>query len=356
MVKTVLICGQTDAGKSTILGNLIYKYGFFDEISNKSEIRTLLKNLDSSASNDKYSKLMDYFINGIEEEGKNKTKTKECNGCLVTCNDQQYMLVDTPGHMIYIRAMIEGLFSYNVHIVTLVISAMPDEFNMSFSKGTVKQDLKLARATGCTNLLLLFNKCDCPEASEAYAKGNIVSIIEKYAKRLRFDTVKCLDVSGLTSLNIENIITTLDTFPNNDKVVDVVNNTISNNKILFNATIFPPDEADEVIVNELISPGFSLIVHMMTNVLNDDIGVGERTGTYIEMEAQVDAIFRKHPETGKLSKVMFITGKDVMKYFIGVKFPTAISVNEHERCVFRVSQKTRSRTIGYGIVTRASRS
>lgn len=70
---------------------------------------------------------------------------------------QNYTLVDTPGHSIFIRSMIEGV--YAVKIAGLIIPMINNEFESAF-KSTLKEHLLIARASGVEKIVLLANKMD----------------------------------------------------------------------------------------------------------------------------------------------------------------------------------------------------
>jgi len=176
-----LLLGQTDAGKSTIAGHVLYKCGFFREV-------------DETKGKSKWS----YLLDTCEEERESgKTKTHEFSFYDFTFNDKNFTLIDTPGHLLYIRTLIEALFSRKINTICLVISSIKDEFNLSFERGTVKEDLLLARSVGCSNLVVLWNKTDIENRDEEMEKS-----LNLYIKKLRFKNFKHYNVSGLKGENI----------------------------------------------------------------------------------------------------------------------------------------------------------
>jgi translation elongation factor EF-Tu-like GTPase len=179
-----LLLGQTDSGKSTIAGNLLYQAGYFSKVNEE------LKKI-------KWSSLLD-----IEEEIRyGKTKTHEYSYYDFQYKEKNYKLIDTPGHLIYIRSLIEGLFSHEIDLIVLVISSIQNEFKESFTNGTVKEDLLLSRSVGCKNLLVCWNKSDIEIKNE-----NMMKELESYIKKLRFKNVNHIDVSGFFGTNVLSIL------------------------------------------------------------------------------------------------------------------------------------------------------
>ncbi len=59
--------------------------------------------------------------------------------------------------------MISAVHSIPIDLIIL-ISSIKDEYEISFDKGTVKEDILLTRSVGCDRLLVLWNKCDIVKA------------------------------------------------------------------------------------------------------------------------------------------------------------------------------------------------
>lgn len=193
--RNFLLLGQTDAGKSTIAGHLLYTVGYFAD--EHLELDTKKKSC--------YSELLDR-TNG--ELSDNKSKTVYFDSFEFNHNGNPYVLIDTPGHQIYIRQLIEGLFSTPLSAVCLVISSIEKEFHESFERGTVKEDLLLARSTGCATLTILFNKTDINPASP-----EMIEIITAHAKKLRFKNINVFHVSGMTGANLTSFLESIPACP-----------------------------------------------------------------------------------------------------------------------------------------------
>lgn len=226
MKTNVLFCGQTDAGKSTVLGHILYDHGYF-------EIR---EGFDESTDKSKYSRLLDTETDVIMV---GKSKTTEFADFEMNRNGVSWSLVDTPGHQIYIRQLVERLFEFPVDVVCLIISSVPKEFDESINKGTVKEDLLLARSSGCSKLMIVRNKTDLfhnlisdvfktEQISEKMVKDGVnihgytlqemLSLeqqrqeleIGQIAQRLRFSRIDHIALSGWTGQGFDDFWTTLE--------------------------------------------------------------------------------------------------------------------------------------------------
>jgi translation elongation factor EF-1alpha len=227
MNRTFLLCGQTDSGKSTISANLLCAVGHFDRADIKNGVPSSL--LDE--------------VEIIEENvDVRKTKTHEFLFIDFMYKDVSYTLIDTPGHAIYIRSFIEGLFVKKIDLVCLVVSSVDKEFDKGFINGTTKEDLVLARSAGISSLLIIYNKSDLGKLS-----ADRVENLMSYVKMLKFKKVSSISTNiekdNLEILDyciIESPVKLLDKKP------------IVKNRIKVNLTL-PPDL--------LITQNYSCILH-----------------------------------------------------------------------------------------------
>jgi len=240
-----LLTGQTDAGKSTISGHLLYKVGYFNNISDddKKLYRKYLESIETSISKSKYSILMDLIDGEILD---NKTKTQEFNSCNFVFESNNFQLIDTPGHKLYIKSLVDGLFNITIDCICLVVSSIPTEFYESFEKGTVKEDLLLARSSGCKNLLVLFNKSDV-----CVATPDLIEQINTFAKKLSFKNIQTLNVSGYTGDGLLKILETIQNIP---KTIPTIVDYNYTKKIIVESLIFMSNVF-------IITSGYKFIIH-----------------------------------------------------------------------------------------------
>lgn len=293
-----LLCGQTDSGKSTIAGRLLYENNFFDH---DSSYRQYIENIEENQSKSKFSILMD-LIDG--ELLNNKTKTTDFNVCRFFNQKRScdYTLIDTPGHQLYIRALISGLYHTEINLICIVLSSLSDEFKTSFDRGTVKEDLLLARSVGCKNVLIVWNKIDLAQPTVEMEEA-----IGDYCKKLRFSTINSVFVSGYCGTNLDSI---LDYVPLETKVIEDLETKDSDKPEL--TVCF------HNIEGELISRGYRCILHHISG----------------EYECEIT----------KINKHVFI--KDSNPKEISVKLNRKCPLSKKDRILLR----TGSKTLGFGLV------
>jgi elongation factor 1-alpha len=316
-----LLCGQTDVGKSTVAGHLLYKVGYFNNLNAddakfyRKELETLRapsgrfqENIEASVSKSKFSILMDLMDGEISV---NKTKTQEFNVCEFAHNDKQYKIIDTPGHKLYIRSLIEGLFRTELDCICLTISSRENEFQESFDRGTVKEDLLLSRSTGCKNLIILWNKTDLYTPSES-----MINVLSDYIKQLSFKNVVHLNVSGYTGDGLFDILNEIDKFRNPDKISIVPVKKIVDS-FTAECMFFIKD------LSVLISIGYRFIIHTVSG----------------EYEVEINKITNK---TGK----QVIVVRDSSPVTVECKCDKKMETSNKDRLICR----DKDFTIGFGMV------
>lgn len=282
-----LLLGQTDAGKSTIAGHLLYKCGFF-------------RTVDDSKGKSKWSILLD---TSEDEQESGKTKTHEFSFYDFVYRDKNYTLVDTPGHLLYIRTLIEGLYSRKIDVICLVISSVQDEFNLSFERGTVKEDLLLARSVGCPNLAVLWNKTDIQLRTIEMEKE-----LEEYIKKLKYKNVSHFNVSGLTGNGLTDFLEFIETNKTEEKVENGPEN--NNDKVEIQCCFHIPKQQ-----NIVLTKGFFCVLHHLK---------GERECEIIKIDKQI------------------VISDCICK--ISVKLNKKLSYKKGDKIIFRKN----TFTIGYG--------
>ncbi len=309
----ILFSGQTDAGKSTIIGHLLYKYNY--EFTN-------IKNIEESTRKNKWSSLLD--IQDVDEIGINKNKTVIFKSFDVDIKIEDknisVQIIDTPGHQIYIRQLIEGLFRpIPIHVVCIVVSSITSEFHESFDRGTVREDLLLAKSAGIANVIVLWNKMDIQPATD-----DMKLVMDTYCKQLKFKTIIHHHVSGyygdgldkLVPLAYGQIHTISPTTIIQPRVPFPKTTTSFYIKVLF---VFPPK------CNLIISAGFLCMLHC--------IG-GEFEIVVVNMKIAEPFIRATKPPQGAVDLLVKISSDDLTKFA------------PRDRIVLRKDKET----IGFGII------
>ncbi|VVU95565.1 Elongation factor Tu GTP binding domain [seawater metagenome] len=253
-IKFVAI-GHVDTGKSCLCGHLLYKCGFIDKHS--------MDKIRQRAIKDKMERWVWSRVLDIYEEEMVKGKTHEFNLIDFNYNQKDYQLIDTPGHQMFVRSMIEGI-SQDVNICVLLVSMIQNEFESSFEKGMLKEHLILARAMGIRHLLVIGNKMDAIDwDQEKYNKN--MGLIKKFLKYIQwrennvhFIPISAFEGIGLTDLeNMPNwykgksFLDTLDDLPNKVKKKQIVKDKSPTKQIVAEIKLF--NIKDIVVSNGFIS-------------------------------------------------------------------------------------------------------
>lgn len=244
----------------------------------------------------------------------NKSKTKEFSVQNFHYKDRMYSLIDTPGHQLYIRSLLEGLFQTQPKVVCLVLSSIEHELEESWEKGTVKEDLLLTRSIGCRHLIILWNKTD-----KSLPSKKMENTVTSFVKSLRFESVDSLLVSGYTGENLIKILELVDRYTESrDMEEKQKTHDKTEQNITLNASFFFGSDLEKL----LISKGLQLILH-------------HRTGEY---EIEIEDIY---------------SGKDPV---IVVRSPAPVKLHVHlqKKILYRFGDKIvlrfRKNTVGFGVI------
>lgn len=190
--KKFCFIGNVDSGKSTTSGHLYALTGQLSE-HELSKIKS-----ETEKKYQMWSRVLDIYT-----EEREKGKTHEFNLLSLEYQGEQYELIDTPGHKIYIRSLIEGmsLFNPNEVIAILVVSAAKGEFEAGWNGGQTKEDIILARSIGIKNMIVLVNKMDTVNWMENNY-NNIKNEIKPFIKNCKFDTFTFIPISGYDGIGL----------------------------------------------------------------------------------------------------------------------------------------------------------
>ncbi len=248
-----LLTGQTDAGKSTISGHLLFLAKYFEQLEHVDDQKTFQKLLRpevlAGASKSKWSILMDLMDGEVLA---NKTKTQECSVHHFRHEQKSFTLIDTPGHQLFLRNLIQGLFHLpQLDVLCLVVSSLTREFEEAWHKGTTRENLLVGRAVGCKHLLVLWNKDDVEHVSETNQQ-----IVTQFVKALRFQSVRHQSVSGYTGQDLLTILEHVDRCR-----LLPLSKPVENTQLCrwVHAVFFVPAAKSQAF--PLITPGFRCILH-----------------------------------------------------------------------------------------------
>lgn len=191
----LVVVGHVDAGKSTLVGHLLYKLG---QINNKQMHRFEVDSQRSGKASFKFAWAMD------------ETAEERARGVTIDIALTQFetahrdvVLLDAPGHVDFIPAVISGAAQADAAL--LVVDATRGEFETGFNAGgQTREHTFLVRSLGVKSLVVVVNKMD----NVGWSWGRFSEIVDQLRPFLRqagFDLseqVQFVVCSGLTGENL----------------------------------------------------------------------------------------------------------------------------------------------------------
>ncbi|XP_030567807.1 HBS1-like protein [Drosophila novamexicana] len=190
----MIVIGHVDAGKSTLMGHLLYDTG------NVSQ-RVMHKHEQESKKLGKQSFMYAWVLDETGEE-RARGITMDVGQSRIETKTKIVTLLDAPGHKDFIPNMISGATQADVAL--LVVDATRGEFESGFELGgQTREHAILVRSLGVNQLGVVINKLD----TVGWSKERFQEIVHKLKSFLKQAGFKESDVSftpcsGLTGENL----------------------------------------------------------------------------------------------------------------------------------------------------------
>ncbi|KAJ8981286.1 hypothetical protein NQ317_004022 [Molorchus minor] len=190
----MIVIGHVDAGKSTLMGHLLYELGQVNQ-------RTMHKYEQESRKLGKQSFMYAWVLDETGEE-RNRGITMDVGRFQFSTKTKSVTLLDAPGHKDFIPNMISGAGQADVAL--LVVDATRGEFETGFDfGGQTREHALLVRSLGVTQLAVPINKLD----TVSWSKERFDEIVKKLKGFLKQAGFKESDVtfvpcSGLSGQNL----------------------------------------------------------------------------------------------------------------------------------------------------------
>ncbi|KAK9882074.1 hypothetical protein WA026_018920 [Henosepilachna vigintioctopunctata] len=190
----MIVIGHVDAGKSTLMGHILYAMGQVNQ-------KTMHKYEQESKKLGKQSFMYAWVL---DETGEERTRgiTMDVGRCQFETKKKMVTLLDAPGHKDFIPNMISGASQADVAL--LVVDATRGEFETGFDfGGQTREHALLVRSLGVTQLAVAINKLDTVSWSQDRFQ-EIITKMKSFLKQAGFKEpdVTFVPCSGLTGQNL----------------------------------------------------------------------------------------------------------------------------------------------------------
>lgn len=194
--KSFVIIGHVDAGKSTLMGRILYDSGTVDA-------KTVNKLVREAEKSGKGSFALAWIMDQTTEERSRGVTIDICSTNFET-EKTRFTAIDAPGHKDFVPQMIGGVSQADVAL--LVIDSITGEFEAGFMMdGQTKEHTLLAKNLGVDRIVVAVNKMDKENWDEGRFEDIKVQMTEfltgpevGYLK----ENVWFVPISGLTGHNV----------------------------------------------------------------------------------------------------------------------------------------------------------
>lgn len=193
----LVVAGHVDAGKSTLVGNLLYKMG-------KVGQRVIHKYEKDAQSAGKNSFFLAWVLDESDAERSHGATIGVAEKFLSTPN-KDFTVLDAPGHRDFIPNMIKG--ANQADVALLVVPATAGEFESSMGDNAqTREHAVILKALGVNQVIVIVNKMDQTQPNPwSFERFSMIQTeLMKILLGLRFGekAIRFVPVSGLEGINL----------------------------------------------------------------------------------------------------------------------------------------------------------
>lgn len=183
-VVNIVFCGHVDHGKSTIVGRLLAEL----KVVSEEKIHTVKQYCENNSKPFEYA----FLIDALKDE-RSQGITIEAARIFFGSSKRNYMILDAPGHVDFIKNMVTGAARADVAVIVLdAIQGVQEN---------TKRHIHLLEFLGIRQVFVLINKIDQAEFNEeVFVK--IKTEISQLTHRLNLNISHIIPVSGYYGDNL----------------------------------------------------------------------------------------------------------------------------------------------------------
>ena len=194
--KSFVVIGHVDAGKSTLMGRLLFDFGIVDA----KTVNKLVKEAEKAG---KGSFALAWVMDQTEEERSHGVTVDICATDFET-STTKFTAIDAPGHKDFVPQMIGGVSQADFAL--LVVDSISGEFEAGFAlDGQTKEHTILAKNFGIEKICVAVNKMDKEDWNENRfdaIKTQMTEFLTGPDVEFRPDQIDFVPISGLTGNNV----------------------------------------------------------------------------------------------------------------------------------------------------------
>ncbi|ODV59284.1 uncharacterized protein ASCRUDRAFT_15039 [Ascoidea rubescens DSM 1968] len=268
---TFAVIGHIDAGKSTLMGRLLYDMGYVDQ-------KLLYRLTKESSAIGKGSFALAWIMDQNTDERKRGVTIDYGTSNFQTA-DTNFIMIDAPGHKDFIPNMINGTSQADVAV--LMIDASTGAFESGFTfDGQTRDHTVLARNLGITRLIVAINKLDTIDFDQHRFNDIKDQLLEFFIDKAGYEkqNITFIPVSGLNGDNVFKKSTNRSLFKWYPKKEPTLVEALENEAVVLNNRFVSLDltkEAFAFAINDIDTSKHGDDINLTGKVMSGCIQIGE---------------------------------------------------------------------------------